>query len=82
MTSSTLSREEKIAEAARRLKEADQRRCCNGTTVAARRINAADIGRACGLTIQCPGSESNPNQTVEAIVTAANALAAGEVRPS
>lgn len=73
-----MARQDIIAEAARRLYKADQHRCCSGKTSAARRINAADIGRACGLTIQCPGSMDNPNLTVEAIVAAADALAAAE----
>ena len=46
------------------------------------RRNAADVGRACGLVIQCPGSEGNLNPTVEAIIAATDELAQAEGVPS
>jgi len=68
----------KITEAAIRLHAANKRRCIEITPIMQRR-NAADVGRACGLVIQCPGSEDNPNATVEAIIAATDALAQTEV---
>jgi len=64
----------KITEAAIRLHAANKRRCMEITPVMQRR-NAADVGRACGLVIQCPGSEGNLNPTVEAIIAATDQLA-------
>lgn len=66
------SHDEMIEDAARCLLAAQKQR--GETTVGMRRNDAANIGRACGLTIQSPGSESAPNPTVEAIIAKAREL--------